>query len=42
MIDIIVNIAISISAVIGMCVIVPAALIAWMWWKERKDEERKL
>lgn len=35
MIDIIVNIAIGISAVIGMCVIAPAALVAWMWWEVR-------
>lgn len=38
MIDVIINIALGISAVIGICVIAPAATVAWMWWKERNDE----
>lgn len=39
MIDVIINIALGISAVIGTCVITPAAMVAWMWWKEREDEK---
>lgn len=37
MIDIIANIALGISAVIGICVIAPAAMVAWMWWKDRDE-----
>lgn len=42
MIDVIVNIAIGILALTGICVIAPAAMMAWMWWKERNDEQRKI
>ncbi|WP_283685197.1 hypothetical protein [Parablautia sp. Marseille-Q6255] len=39
MIDVIITIAFAISAVIGICVIVPAAMIAWMWRRDRKSDE---
>ena len=39
MIDVIINIALGISAVIGICVIAPAAMVAWMYWMERKNDD---
>ncbi len=38
MIDVIANIAIGILIMLGICAIAPAALVVWMWWKEREDE----
>lgn len=40
MIDIIINIVIGILVMLGICVIAPAAMVAWMWWKEQDNERR--
>ncbi|WP_283682715.1 hypothetical protein [Parablautia sp. Marseille-Q6255] len=39
MVDVIINIAIGIVAMLGICAIAPTALIAWLYWMERKNDD---